>query len=99
MISKMRAASAYPASVGSQKYAQFIVWWLRWLLALCLGLGGSAAAWAANAWEQTSGPEGGWINQLAVAPNLPTTLYVGTEGGGGSKAPMPVRPGRLPATG
>ncbi len=40
---------------------------------------------AVNAWT-SNGPYGGYISSLAVDPSNPSTLYAGTDGGGGFKS-------------
>ena len=79
---KTRAVTAYPASARAKKHPKFFFWWLRWLLALWLGLGVGSGAWAANAWQQTGGPVGGDMSALAVDPLTPTTVYAGTANSG-----------------
>ena len=77
---KMRAAIAFPASAGARNNFNRC-WWALWLLALWLlgGIGLLGAARAATAWQQTTGPGGGAIYALAMAPTAPFTLYAGTE--------------------
>ncbi|BEP95802.1 hypothetical protein GmRootA79_41860 [Acidovorax sp. A79] len=46
----------------------------------------SSAAWAVNAWQPTSGPQGGSVSALAIDPATPATVYAGTEFMGVSKS-------------
>src|SRR5204862_3823027 len=50
------------------------------LALLCPSLAGVARA-GVNVWT-THGPEGGYVQTLAIDPASPATLYAGTSGGG-----------------
>ena len=80
--SKIRAAEVRLSAAANQTRAELLFRCVRWLLALWLGLGACPGAWAVDAWQPTGGPDGGLVTHLVVDPSTPTTLYMGSEGGG-----------------
>lgn len=80
--SKIRAAGVWPPGAEKNRCAWLLFGGLRWLLALWLGLGCGAGAWATNAWQQTGGPLGGEVHAVAVDPLAPSTVYAGTSNSG-----------------